>query len=119
MYAVRGNCHAFRNGLVIGLQPVRRSKNKKADLHHKGPPPCDRFYRYQFNKAGPGGQLWLKSQVKKIKRRLTQTCDVIGQRTDLAIIQLGGYLAHLQAVQAYAVTEISQLGGHIFSVLPG
>ncbi len=50
---------------------------------------------------------------------LTQAGNVIGQGADLAVIQFGGNLAHLQAVFAGAVAEGRQLSGGVFSMLAG
>ena len=46
-----------------------------------------------------------------------QPGNVISQRADFAVIELGGYLVHLQAVFTHTIAKRRQLRGHIFSML--
>ena len=50
---------------------------------------------------------------------LVQTGDVVADRLDFAVVQLGGDARHLQAVHAHAVTECGQLCLSILSILAG
>ena len=52
-----------------------------------------------------------------VNEPLAQAGNVIGQGADLAVIELGGHLAHLQAVFAGAITERGQLGRRVFGML--